>query len=240
MQNKEVIDLPEITQPADDDLLLIYQASSFTSKKVKIVSINNATQTLRNKTIIAPAGIVKADVGLGNVDNTSDATKNSASATLTNKTLSSGCVIDVNVVVTEVLKKVYPVGSYYVNETDSTNPATLFGFGTWVAVSDKVVVGRNPTSGTFNVAGGTTGGEETHVLSEAEMPLHKHRISVGAGGAGVLEWTDPDLTATTRTYTASSGVVSTRQAGYTETKGSGTAHNNLQPYIVAYMWKRTA
>lgn len=37
--------------------------------------------------ITTPTGIVKGDVGLGNVDNTSDATKNSASATLTNKTL---------------------------------------------------------------------------------------------------------------------------------------------------------
>jgi hypothetical protein len=34
-------------------------------------------------------GLVKADVGLSNVDNTSDATKNSAVATLTNKTLTS-------------------------------------------------------------------------------------------------------------------------------------------------------
>jgi hypothetical protein len=51
-------------------------------------------QTLTNKTLTspvvnAPTGIVKADVGLGNVDNTSDATKNSAVATLTNKTLTS-------------------------------------------------------------------------------------------------------------------------------------------------------
>lgn len=37
--------------------------------------------------ITTPTGIVKGDVGLGNVDNTSDATKNSASATLTNKTI---------------------------------------------------------------------------------------------------------------------------------------------------------
>jgi len=36
-------------------------------------------------TITTPTGIVKEDVGLGNVDNTSDATKNSATATLTNK-----------------------------------------------------------------------------------------------------------------------------------------------------------
>lgn len=51
-----------------------------------------ATQTLTNKTLTSPAittptGIVKGDVGLGNVDNTSDASKNSASATLTNKTV---------------------------------------------------------------------------------------------------------------------------------------------------------
>lgn len=51
-------------------------------------------QTLTNKTLTAPAissptGLVKADVGLGNVDNTSDATKNAAAATLTNKTLTA-------------------------------------------------------------------------------------------------------------------------------------------------------
>lgn len=52
------------------------------------------TQTLTNKTLTSPSissptGLVKGDVGLGNVDNTSDATKNSATATLTNKTLTS-------------------------------------------------------------------------------------------------------------------------------------------------------
>jgi hypothetical protein len=50
------------------------------------------SQTLTNKTLTSPVvntptGIVKGDVGLGNVDNTSDATKNSASVTLTNKTI---------------------------------------------------------------------------------------------------------------------------------------------------------
>lgn len=52
------------------------------------------TQTLINKTLNSPAittptGILKSDVGLGNVDNTSDSTKNSASVTLTNKTIST-------------------------------------------------------------------------------------------------------------------------------------------------------
>lgn len=55
------------------------------------------TDTLTNKTLTSPVintptGIVKGDVGLGNVDNTSDATKNSAVATLTNKTLTSPVV----------------------------------------------------------------------------------------------------------------------------------------------------
>lgn len=53
-----------------------------------------ATQTLTNKTLTSPvintpSGIVKGDVGLGNVDNTSDATKNAATATLTNKTITN-------------------------------------------------------------------------------------------------------------------------------------------------------
>ncbi|MCD0415680.1 hypothetical protein LOC51_00500 [Rubrivivax sp. JA1024] len=39
--------------------------------------------------ISSPTGIVKGDVGLGNVDNTSDATKNAAAAVLTNKTISA-------------------------------------------------------------------------------------------------------------------------------------------------------
>ena len=46
-------------------------------------------KTLTSPVITAPTGIVKGDVGLGNVDNTSDATKNAATATLTNKTLTS-------------------------------------------------------------------------------------------------------------------------------------------------------
>ena len=54
----------------------------------------NTTDTLTNKTLTSPVintptGITKADVGLGNVDNTSDATKDAATATLTNKTLTA-------------------------------------------------------------------------------------------------------------------------------------------------------
>lgn len=57
---------------------------------VRIVATLDATQTLTNKTLTSPAittptGIVKGDVGLANVDNTSNATERAATATLTNK-----------------------------------------------------------------------------------------------------------------------------------------------------------
>lgn len=57
-----------------------------------VIVTETATETLTNKTLTAPVitsptGIVKADVGLGNVDNTSDATKNATVATLANKSL---------------------------------------------------------------------------------------------------------------------------------------------------------
>ena len=58
------------------------------------VVLDTATQTLANKTLTSPVintptGIVKGDVGLGNVDNTSNATERAATATLANKTLTS-------------------------------------------------------------------------------------------------------------------------------------------------------
>lgn len=61
---------------------------------VRTVANLDKAQTLTNKTLTSPVintptGITKSDVGLANVDNTSDATKNSAVATLTNKTLTS-------------------------------------------------------------------------------------------------------------------------------------------------------
>ena len=48
-----------------------------------ILVTTTGTQTLTNKTITSPSGIVKGDVGLGNVDNTSDANKPISTATQT-------------------------------------------------------------------------------------------------------------------------------------------------------------
>ena len=40
----------------------------------------------------------------------------------------------------------YPVGSIYINASVSTNPSTLFGFGTWVEFGKgRVLVGVDTT-----------------------------------------------------------------------------------------------
>lgn len=85
----------------------------------------------------------------------------------------------------EGLKALYPVGSIYMNATNSTNPGTLLGFGTWQELAPgRVLMGAgtgtdsNTTSQTFTA--GTTTGEYTHTLTTTEMPSHGHSVSVNA------------------------------------------------------------
>ena len=127
------------------------------------------------------------------------------------------------------LQAVYPVGSIYINAASSTNPATLLGFGTWAAFgAGRVIVGLNASDSDFDTAQ-ETGGAKTHTLSTAELPSHTHTATLMGNG----EDENQDLPAAgdntnpSRTMTTSS-------------TGGGSAHNNVQPYIVAYMWRRTA
>ena len=146
--------------------------------------------------------------------------------TLTNKTLSTGSVIDANVNVIEVLKKAYQIGSVYINASNATNPASLLGFGTWSAFgAGKVMVGLDAGDTSFDTAG-ETGGEKTHTLTVAEMPAHRHPMARADGGA-------------TYQYSYKNNIGHpTSGVAYTESAGGGGAHNNLQPYIVVYFWKR--
>jgi hypothetical protein len=125
----------------------------------------------------------------------------------------------------EILAMVYPVGSIYVNATSSTNPATLLGFGTWSAfAAGRVMVGNGTSDQLFSA--GATGGASTHTLTSAEMPSHTHTGTVGTGAFG-----DFTRTAATIAPEGNASVGST---------GGGGSHNNLQPYIVVYAWRRTA
>ena len=145
--------------------------------------------------------------------------------------------------------------------TKSTNPSTYFG-GTWVAWgSGRVPVGINTSDSNFNTVE-KTGGASTVALTTAQMPSHSHAkgslatASAGAhthnlqnqkapwgldgGGNRCLVDATSGYTAVTNKTTTSGGAHTHTISGSTAAAGSGSAHNNLQPYIVCYMWKRTA
>ncbi len=77
-------------QPLDSDLTTIAGLTATTDNIIQSKAGAWASRTVAQfKTDLT---LVKADVGLGNVDNTSDATKNSATATLTNKRITDRMV----------------------------------------------------------------------------------------------------------------------------------------------------
>lgn len=121
----------------------------------------------------------------------------------------------------------YPVGSIYMS-VNNTNPSTFFG-GTWVSWgAGRVPVGVDTNDTDFATVE-KTGGEKTHTLTVSEMPSHKHTVE--AIGTGT---TQQELTA----FNAGHKTGVDGYAG-TDFTGGGQAHNNLQPFITCYMWKRT-
>lgn len=130
---------------------------------------------------------------------------------------------------------VYPVGSLYFS-TNSTNPSTLFG-GTWQPYAQgRCLIGAgqgNDGTTSMSFTTGTTGGEYKHKLTKEELAPHQHPtnnfvinttggnlITVGSGSERLSYWTNGNAK--------------------TDLSTGGQAHNNLQPYIVTYIFRRTA
>ena len=146
--------------------------------------------------------------------------------------------------IAQVLALAYPVGSIYIS-TVSTNPNTLFGFGTWAAFgAGRVLVSLDATDVDFDLAE-ETGGAKTHTLTSAEMPAHTHTQDAHSHGLSRY----PTTTGASSGFTADTSMSGTLTAvtqpadaatATNQNTGGGGAHNNVQPYIVVYMFKRTA
>ena len=146
---------------------------------------------------------------------------------------------------------VYPVGSIYMSVND-VNPANLFG-GTWVRWgAGRVPVGVDTTQDEFNTVE-KIGGEKGHVLSASEMPSHNHNAQDAADGSAFVKVKDVfnasenfangecgSLPGTGRYYPYVTDIARFRLINNTGNTGGSQAHNNLQPYVTCYMWKRTA
>lgn len=126
----------------------------------------------------------------------------------------------------------HPIGSQYVNFTNPANPSTYLGYGTWVAVEGRVVIGvgtGTDVNGTAKVfAAGSTGGEYTHQLTVNEMPSHTHGGVPNTGNKSTQIGPNENW--------AAEGF-GTKQ---TLSTGGDAYHNNVQPYRTAYVWERTA
>lgn len=155
-----------------------------------------------------------------------------------------------------------PVGYVYMS-VDSTDPGTLFG-GTWARIAQgRVLVGQDGTQSEFDTSE-ETGGEKTHTISAGEMPVHTHTIShdhasftsgaagnhshtlVRKAGAGTVTGvtrgnSTAEAAGTTDAVTDHTHAVDVPAfTGNSSSSGGGTPANNLQPYLVVFMWKRTA
>lgn len=134
---------------------------------------------------------------------------------------------------------IYPIGSIYTNATNSTNPATLLGFGTWVPFAEgRVMAGLDSADIDFDTAE-KTGGNKTHTLTVDEIPSHDHKIDEFNSGENQSQaW---KLAAAPDGNEAGGSEVggNTTLTGVQET-GGGNSHSIVQPYITVYMWKRTA
>ena len=151
----------------------------------------------------------------------------------------------------DTMKKIYPVGSIYMS-TVSTNPATLFGFGTWEAMpAGRVLLAQGKSSWGTTYNAGSIGGEATHQLTVGELPQHTHTASTNTTGSHVHTYTWRNYQgwagskSATKVWedTATNNTGSAGEHSHTVTinnTGSNQAHNNLQPYIAVYIWKRTA
>lgn len=121
-----------------------------------------------------------------------------------------------------VIDTIYPVGAIYIS-TVNTSPSTLFPNTTWSQLKDRFLLGAGTT-----YTAGNTGGSATVTLTLNQIPSHTHnytRYNTKLSGVTIGSSGDP--------WTGNTTVA-------TESAGGGQAHNNMPPYLVVYMWKRTA
>lgn len=148
------------------------------------------------------------------------------------------------------LLRAYPIGCLYFSQSPA-NPGTLFG-GTWErSAKGRVVVGLDEESPDIFNDIGEVGGSKQVTLTPSQMPTHTHTQNSHGhathnsnGGGGALTGSNnPIGTAGASFYTVGEPigtVVVDETTATNQTAGDGLPHENVQPYVVCYIWTRTA
>lgn len=122
--------------------------------------------------------------------------------------------------------------------------STIYPGTKWQKMEGRFLFGSN-SSHTV----GTTGGEENHKLTTGEMPSHEHiEMMPTYGYEGWSEYTTTDYGVSVYCWSNAYHAPGTtlRQTSVTSfgtttlTTGGDQPHNNMPPYYVTNMWKRTA
>lgn len=128
----------------------------------------------------------------------------------------------------------YRVGDLYLT-TNPTDPATTFGYGTWERYAEgRALVGvASPTGSTpeWTKYSGSNFGSYTHTLSVGEIPPHSHENNIPTYG---------ESGAPNNMIANGQKQDNTRAVWSTSDTGGGQAHNNVQPSITVFIWRRTA
>lgn len=136
-----------------------------------------------------------------------------------------------------IFKAIYPIGSIYMSVV-STNPSSLFG-GTWVAWgAGRVPVGRDSGDPDFDTSE-ETGGSKTHNHTLSNLGIAKAAVST----AGFLAADAVPNMGNWNSNRQINGTFSENTSAYSSgfgLKGVTDTVTELPPYIVCYMWKRTA
>lgn len=144
----------------------------------------------------------------------------------------------ISAVMRAIIDRVYPVG-IIVDFAVEMDPNSAVGFGTqWQRIAD----GRALIASDASHPVGWAGGEEVHVLTEAEMPTHNHTIAYSKDGnpyPGTGNGTFGLNMALTTLLTTSTDDLAYFVTA-TQTRGAGQAHTNMQPSLAVARWKRVA
>lgn len=128
----------------------------------------------------------------------------------------------------------YPIGTVYTNYSDSTNPGTLFGFGTWVAIEGEVVVGYKSGDADFGTPSGAVGAKTVSIA-------HTHTFSDSATTGSENNTAGVDGYSSDGNEIADKGHEhSVTVSGTTGAMSANATPSVIQPSRICYVWRRTA